>query len=140
MKYKKDLLIFLALITLGIIFCLSVGRDSVVDFQVYDTYYVISNISLTVLIFGPLIFITFLIRSAIRKFRSVGANFGLLIGLIIMLPVTVRIIALMASFSASNVTVRVGGVGATGMWIFFGVLLFGIAALTMRTIMLLRRR
>jgi hypothetical protein len=99
-SYKKDITIFLGLLTLTLIVWLLTLRQSEVDIQLHDTYYVFDRTSLIILILGPLTFLIFLARGLTSKFRSIGANVGLFIGLILVALITYRIIEFQKSYLA----------------------------------------
>jgi hypothetical protein len=99
-SYKKDITIFLGLLTLTLIVWLLTLRQSEVDIQLHDTYYVFDRTSLIILILGPLTFLIFLARGLTSKFRSIGANVALFIGLILVALITYRIIEFQKSYLA----------------------------------------
>ena len=96
--FKKDIIIFLGLLTLSFIIWQLILGNSAIDIQLHDTYFVLDKPSITILIIGPLTFLIFLARGLTRKFSSIGTNAGLIIGLIIIAFITHRIIELQKSY------------------------------------------
>ena len=83
-ELKTDIIILAGLLILvWIIVAIYVGNTAL-DIQLHDTYFVLDNISLTILIVGPLTFLIFLARALATKFKSIGSNVGLIIGLILV--------------------------------------------------------
>jgi hypothetical protein len=97
-QYKKDIYIFIGLVTLTFVLWLLTLGQSTIDIQLHDTYFVLDKVSMIVLILGPLTFSIFLARGLTRKFKSFSANTGLIIGLILIALITYRIIELEKSY------------------------------------------
>jgi len=87
-------MIFVGLFTLAFIISLAAPGTSKVSIQIHDTHLVLHKASLAILILGALTFFVFLVRAAVKKFGSVGANVGLIIGLVLLCFITYRIIDL----------------------------------------------
>jgi hypothetical protein len=89
-QFRTDIIILLGLLILSLIILLT--GQSTIDIQIYDTYYVLDKVSLTVLVIGPLTFLIFFIRGLTRKFRTNGTNIGLIIGLILIGLITYHVV------------------------------------------------
>jgi hypothetical protein len=96
--YKKDLVILLGLLFLGLIIWILTPGQSTIDLQFHDTYFIIDKISITILILGPLTMLIFLARGLMRKFKSIGANAGLIIGLILVSLITYRVVEIQMNY------------------------------------------
>ncbi len=96
--YKKDLVIFLGLLLLGFIIWILTPEQNAIDLQFHDTYFVIDRVSITVLILAPLTMLIFLVRGLRRKFKSIGANGGLIIGLILIALITYGVVEIQMNY------------------------------------------
>lgn len=84
MRSKVDLII-LSILALGaLMIWLFTTDDTVIDIQIYDTYYVMTKLALILFTIGPITFLIFLVRASTKRFRSVAANAGLVIGTIMI--------------------------------------------------------
>lgn len=83
-KLKTDIIILAVLLIVAWIIAVAYVGNTALDIQLHDTYFVIDKISLTILIVGPLTFLIFLARALAAKFKTIGANVGLIIGLILV--------------------------------------------------------
>jgi hypothetical protein len=142
-QYKKDIYIFIGLVTLTFVLWLLTLGQSTIDIQLHDTYFVLDKVSMIVLILGPLTFSIFLARGLTRKFKSFSANTGLIIGLILIALITYRIIELEKSYLN-----QVKGLDDNGLpdrvvdieskikwtWGLFSLWIGGIILLTVQTI------
>jgi hypothetical protein len=99
--YRTDLLILIGLIVLVFIILVSTPRQSRIEVQLYvDSFvFVVDRVSMTVLILGPPIFLIFLIRALISRFKSTTTNIGFIIGLILVCMITYRLIEIQHAFS-----------------------------------------
>lgn len=97
-QFKTDIIISIGLLILTLAVLLLTVGQSTIDIQLHDTYFVIDRISLTVAIIGPLTFFIFLIRAFIKKFKTKGANIGLIIGLILVAVITFYVVRLQQSY------------------------------------------
>jgi hypothetical protein len=95
--YKAGLIIFAVLLLLVLVVWMLTLEQSVIDIQLHDTYFVIDKVSMAVLILGPFSFLIFLARAVALRFRSIGANIELLIGLILVALITYNVIKLSLS-------------------------------------------
>jgi hypothetical protein len=90
--YKTDLFIFIGLLTVvAFILLLNSGNDTI-DIQFHDTYFVLSRLEFALTLLGPMTFLLFFIRGLLLKFKSTGANIGLMIGLVLISLITYQII------------------------------------------------
>lgn len=145
-QFKNDIIIFAGLLTLLSIVLLLTADQSTIDFQLHDTYFVLDKISMTVLIAGPLMFLIFLIRGLMRRFKAPGANVGLIIGLILIVFITYRVIWLQESFLKEMMGLDDEGVPDSGSfiadaknkirwaWGLLGLWATGLLILTYRTV------
>lgn len=78
---KTDLMIAGCIAVAGLVFILINHSGTVIDVQVYDTYYVVDAKTIVLLVAAPLILVIFLARSLITGFRAIAANVGLIVGL-----------------------------------------------------------
>lgn len=149
-QFKTDIIIFLGLAGIGVIALLLTAGQSTVDIQLYDTYFVIDKISMTVLIIGPLTFSTFLARALTRNFKARGSNIGLMIGLVLVAIITFYIIRLQQSHLSEIMRPDHEGTSDRGQfiadaksrinwtWGLFGFWAMGLLLLTLRTIKIWR--
>jgi hypothetical protein len=84
MRSKIDLIILLILALAALVIWLFNTHDTVIDIQLHDTYYVIDKLALILFTIGPITFLIFLVRASIKRFRSIAANAGLIIGTIMI--------------------------------------------------------
>jgi hypothetical protein len=150
--YKKDISIFLGLLALTFFVWLVVMGQSAIDIQLHDTYFVLDKTALAMLILGPLTFLIFLARALTTKFKSIGANAGLIVGLILLALITYKIIELQKSYLAEIERLDSEGIQQSGQfildrkskigwtWGLFGLLTTGIILLTAQTITIRRLR
>jgi hypothetical protein len=94
----SDLTIFFGLVFLTITIALFSFNTTSIDIQFHDTYVVVDRLSLAVMTFGPLICIVFLPLAALRKFKSLGTNIALIIGLVIVAVICYRAVELQTSY------------------------------------------
>lgn len=144
-ELKTDIIIFSGLLILALIIGL-ITQQSTIDIQLHDTYFVIDKFSLTILIVGSLTFVIFLSRALTRKFRTIGSNVGLIIGLVFIALTTYGIIQLQQSYLTSMMRPDDEGLPDRGQfimdskrritwsWALLGVWLVALIALTFRTI------
>jgi hypothetical protein len=85
MRSKIDLIILFILALGALMIWLFTTQDTVIDIQLYDTYYVIDKLSFILFTIGPITFLIFLVRVSVTRFRSLAANAGLAIGIIMIL-------------------------------------------------------
>ncbi len=83
-----DLIIFLGILLIGLTFLLLNTGHSAIDIQLYDTYFVIEKSSMMLFIVESLTFLIFLIRAFLQKFKAIGSNIGLIIGLLFAIVIT----------------------------------------------------
>jgi hypothetical protein len=95
---KTDLIIALCIAGAGIVFLLINQSQTVVDVQVYDTYYVLDAITVVLLVTTPLLLFIFLVRSLMTRFRAISANVGLIVGLALAAWIAYYGVALDQSF------------------------------------------
>lgn len=100
-ELKTDILLFAGLLILALIIGLFVVGQTALDIQLHDTCFMIDNISLAIVIVGPLTLLVFLARGLTRKFKTIGTNVGLAIGLILVAFITYHIIQLQHSYLTS---------------------------------------
>jgi hypothetical protein len=146
--YKTDIIIFLGLLTLTFFVWLFAVGESAIDIQLHDTYFVLDNTSLAVLILGPLTFLIFLARGLATKFKSIGANAGLIVGLILLALITYGIIELQKSYLTEIMRLDTEEMPASAQsivdmetkinwtWSLMGLWIMGIILLTAKTIMI----
>ncbi|UII23208.1 hypothetical protein [Fulvivirga ligni] len=92
-----DIIIFVVIVIFGVIISRISAHNHGVDIQLHDTYYVLSTLSAIVLVVGVLTFIVFSIKGGIERFKSLGSNMGLLVGLVLVSIITYYIIEIKAS-------------------------------------------
>jgi hypothetical protein len=142
--YLKDLYIFISLVlVVFLIWVFTVGQ-STIDIQLYDTYFVIDGLSAIMLVLGPLIFLVFLTRAVVTKFKSIGANIGLIIGLILIALITFRLIEIQGVFlaefeshgelSSGNLQLDKMKKNITLSWVFFCLWVLAVLVLIFKTI------
>jgi hypothetical protein len=150
--FTTDIFIFLGLLILtALIFLFTIGQ-SAIDIQLHDTYFVLDKISLTILIIGPLTLLIFLSRGLTRKFRTKGANMGLIVGLLLVALITYQIIQFQESYLIQIMKLDDEGLPDRGQfavdarkkinwtWGLFGFWTLGIVLLTFRTIKIWKER
>ncbi len=71
--------------------------NSTVDFNVHDTYFVIANIHVILLVAVSIIFLVYLIRVLSRRFRNLTANLILMISTILLILVSLGISSIIES-------------------------------------------
>lgn len=76
--------------------------ESVIDINVHDTYYVISNLDVLLLMFVGVHFIIYLIRVLNNKFKTVAANVMLMISIIALFVVIKGINSILELFMVQN--------------------------------------
>ncbi|MBT1698886.1 hypothetical protein KK083_18475 [Fulvivirgaceae bacterium PWU4] len=145
-KFKTDIIIFSGLLILALSIVLLTAGQSTIDIQLHDTYFVIDKISLTILIVGPLTLLIFLARALTRKFKTIGTNVGLAIGLILVALITYSVIQLQQSYMTSIMTLDNEGLPDRGQfmadskrritwsWALFGFWVVALTLLIIRTI------
>jgi hypothetical protein len=74
-------------------------RQNTIDIQLHDAYVVVDRVSLTVLILGPLMFVIFLIRGVVNRFKSTTTNIGFIIGVILVSMIMYRLIEIQHALS-----------------------------------------
>lgn len=100
---KKELiwlagtLVFILIINLTIFGIEGLKDSSTVDFNVYDTYFVIANIHVILLVAVLIIFLVYLIRVLSRRFRNLTANLILMISTILLILVSLGISSIIES-------------------------------------------
>ena len=77
--FAIGLILFLALLINILMF-----NHNTLDFQIHDTYFVISKFHLTLLVVGPITFFLFLWLSISNGFKDLISNIGLIAGAILM--------------------------------------------------------
>ena len=147
--YKIDISIFIGLLILATALILLTIGQPVIDIQLHDTYFVLDKISLVVLSIGPLMFLIFLIRALILKFKTKATNVGLIIALALVALITHQIIQLQQSFIDYVVSeAKKPDDGLTNteslvvdarhkinlLWALFGFWIVGIFSLIVRTV------
>jgi hypothetical protein len=149
---RTDIIIFAALLILTWVIVVIYIGNTALDIQLHDTYFVIDNLSLTILIVGPLIFLIFLTRALRRKFRTIGPNAGLAIGLILVAFITFSVIQLQQSFITSITGLDEESLPGQGQfmadskrritwtWALFGFWVAALALLIFRTIRIWKER
>jgi hypothetical protein len=92
--YRTDVLIFIGVIFLAFIILISIPSQSRIEVQLYvnSFVFVVDRVSMTVLILGPPIFLIFLIRALISRFKSTTTNIGFIIGLILVCMIGYKLI------------------------------------------------
>jgi len=130
------------------IFLLTIGK-STIDIQVHDSYFVLDNMSMTILIIGPFTLLVFLSRGLTRKFKTKGTNIGLIIGLLLVALITYQIVQLQESYLSEIMKLDDEGLLDIGQlaqiavdikrkinwtWGLFGLWTLGFLLLTFRTI------
>jgi len=120
-QFKNDAIIFIVLLILSFIVLSVMSGLTAIDIQLHDTYFVLDPASLFILIMGPLMFLIFLARGINRKFKTIGANIGLVIGLILVALITYYFTQLLGGYSA---------------WVLFAILIIGLLLLIFRTAMI----
>jgi hypothetical protein len=145
-QYKTDLIIFLVLLSLAFVFLVATVGQSTIDIQLHDTYFVLDKISMTILVLGPLTFIIFLARGLASKFKSIGSNTGLIIGLALVTLIAYQNIALLNSELDQIKRLEDEGLPDKGQfiadiksninwtWGLFSLLTIGVIILTVQTI------
>jgi hypothetical protein len=133
-------------VTLSLVVLLLMAGQSTIDIQLHDTYFVLDEIPLTVLIVGPLTFLIFLVRALSRKFKTKGANIGLIIGLILVAFITFYTIRIQQgywseamrldekSFPNREQFMADTAKGINWAWAVFGLWILGLLLLTFKTI------
>jgi len=81
---KKDIAILTILAFAATLILVLTANNNGIDIQLHDTYYVIDNISLALLVIGPLTFLIFLSLGLLRRFRKISTNLGFMIGLLLV--------------------------------------------------------
>ncbi len=92
--FRTDIIIFIALLVPAAIVFATTSGQSVIDIQLHDTYFVLDKTTAAVLMIGPPMFLIFFIRALIQKFKTIGPNVGLMMGLIILASITYRAVLL----------------------------------------------
>jgi hypothetical protein len=149
-QFKTDIIIFLGLMVISIVVLLLTAGQSTFDIQLHDTYFVIDKISMMVLIIGPLMFLVFLSRALTRKFKTMGPNIGLIIGLILVAVITLYVVRFQQSFLSEMTRLDDEGFPDRGQfivnaknrinwtWGLFAFWIIGILLLTLRTLKIWR--
>jgi hypothetical protein len=106
-----DLIIFLTLVLLTTAILLFTVRQTTIDIQLHDTYFVLDKFSLAVLILGPSTILIFLPRAAKRKFKSIGTNIALIFGLILVAVICYSVAELQSNFISQINSFDGGGQG-----------------------------
>jgi len=144
-QFKTDVIIFLAVIIVGVLVSLLAAGSSPLDLQLHDTYFIIDKVSLMLLIIGPLTFLIFLVRGVGGKFKRNGANLGLIVGLILMAIITYNVARLQQIYLNQVITLDEDGKlshaqsivdaksAITSTWGMFCLCLIGLCLLTART-------
>lgn len=147
--YFTDLMIFAGLLL--ITGCTWLLTGDIVDIQLYDTYVIIPKLYIIILILGPITFSIFFIRALANKFKSAGANTGLIIGLLLLATIIYNIIQFQEIFldelsktSNESIPLRAQSVHkqTNRLYITWGLLSLCIASITllsMKTIKNIRR-
>ena len=127
------------------LFGFTIGLSSV-DIRFHDTYLVVDKKHLTMLIVGLLTFLIFLARGLTRNFKTLGTNFGLSIGLVLVAVTTFYIIQIQQSYLREILKLDNAGhpdlvqmnedvkKGINLAWGVFGLWIIGILLLTIRSI------
>ena len=97
---KVDALIFAALIIATILILLSTAGNNAIDVPLHDTYIVLDNLSVTVLIIGPLTFLTFFFLGLARKFKTLSTNVGFIVGLALVAIIFFQVAQFQTNFRA----------------------------------------
>lgn len=91
---KTDMFIFKGLLFVtSLVLLLTAGQDNI-EIHLHDTYFSFGKTTLAILIFGTLSFSIYLIRALKMKFKKVGANIGLVVGLIFVSLIALTVIQL----------------------------------------------
>ncbi len=80
-RFIKDVLIFGVLILIAFMIWNFIVSQTALDIQLHDTYFAIDPAHLILMILGSLTFFIFLAGALNRRFRSLSANLGLIVGL-----------------------------------------------------------
>lgn len=145
-QFKTDIIILIGLLVFAVLlFGFTIGQSSV-DIRFHDTYLVVDKKHLTMLIVGLLTFLIFLARGLTRNFKTLGTNFGLIIGLILVAITTYYIIQIQQSYLSE--ILKLDNAGHPDLlqmsedvkkwinlsWVLFGLWMLGIVLLTIRSI------
>src|SRR5688572_5641696 len=93
-----DLIIFLTLVLLTAAILMFTVNQTSIDIQLHDTYFVLDRMTLAVLILGPMTILIFLPLAAMRKFKSIGTNIALILGLMLVAVICYSIAELQSSY------------------------------------------
>ena len=83
-RNQLDIALFLLLLAFSVAIAYSRGSTASIEFQLHDIELVIDKISLTILIWAPLLCIVFLPLAATKRFNSISTNAGLIVGLVLV--------------------------------------------------------
>ncbi|MFA7381130.1 MAG: hypothetical protein WC150_11765 [Bacteroidia bacterium] len=145
-QFKTDIIIFLGVVFFNLVVLLLTAKQSSIDIQLQGKYFVIDKISMTVLIVGPLTFLIFLARGLRRKFKTKGANIGLIIGLILVSVITFYFVRIQQSYLSEAMGLDIESFPHRGefianttnkinwAWGLLGLWVTGLLLLTIRTI------
>lgn len=91
---KTDVIILAILLILAVTILLTRAQNPI-EIQLHDTYFVLDNFSLAVIIIGPPTFLIFLVRAAINRFQTLTANIGLAIGTMMVIFLVYEVVLLL---------------------------------------------
>jgi hypothetical protein len=92
-----DLLIFISLVLITAAILLFGVTQTTIDIQLHDTYFVLDKLTFAVLILGPMTILIFLPLAAVRKFKSIGTNIALILGMMLVAVICYSVAELLAS-------------------------------------------
>ncbi|MBL0742348.1 hypothetical protein [Chryseolinea lacunae] len=144
-KYRTDIVILAFLLFVVFVVWLATRGHEPISIQAHDTYYIVDKTSLVALILSPITVVIFLVRAGMHRFKLIGANVGLIIGLILFALVTYAWVeVLKGDLNIAKATVDVYSMGFVShtkakinlTWALFGFWTMCIGLLSLQTVRL----